>query len=255
MATFVSNAQYFAPEHANSTLRNHRQQIHQAHGDTNPPVKTEASASPDLPPASPSTTASNTSLQQFQFQFHSQPPPAFRSSSHSSRNPSEPPISTNLGFIVQPPPPSIYRFGADASTAQYKLMSNNNTPNSQSWSSASDTSNGHNPANQGNNKFDLASIQHTMSFADEYDEVSELMDVGASGLAMLSGPGVNVGQGGSSSEKTIRRRSSKGEVLASPLSSRRGTQSQQVVSNDRGYVSPLAAGYSTQWRYPVRSLC
>lgn len=166
----VSHSHYFI-DHPNHTQRQG-------------PVKTEASASPDLSPAP-------ASLQQFQFTFHSQP-----SSSHdslpSSRNPSEPPTTL---------PPSLYRFGSG-----YNLMSG------QSWpspgSSQHPSSSLHNApiagAGNGHTKYELAALQHTMSYSDDYDDVSELVDISHSGFSGTPG------SAGSSGEKTIRRRSSKG---------------------------------------------
>lgn len=153
------------------------------------PVKTEASASPDL--LSPTIA----SLQQYQFKFHS-------SSSHgslpSSRHPSEPPTL---------PQHSIYRFGSASSG--YNLMSAQN-----SWP-PSPTSSHHLPSVvtqtggmiNGHGKYDPGHSQQSASYGDDDDDVSELVD-----LPPGSHSGLPSGSAGGSSAKNIRRRSSKGAV-------------------------------------------
>lgn len=158
------------------------------------PVKTEASASPDL--LSPTIA----SLQQYQFKFHSHPSSSSHGSLPSSRHPSEPPTL---------PQHSIYRFGSTSSASGYNLMSAQN-----SWP-PSPTSSHHLPsvATQaggminGNGKYDPEHSQHSVSYGDEYDDVSELVD-----LPPGTHSGLPTGSAGGSSAKNIRRRSSKGAV-------------------------------------------
>jgi len=59
-----------------------------------------------------------------------------------------------------------------------------------------------------NGTFDLSSVQHNMHFGDDYDDLSELVEMPGAASAFSSLPGSPL-----SVEKTIRRRSSKGVVF------------------------------------------
>jgi len=148
------------------------------------PVKTESSSSPDLPPTP-------TSLHHSQFQFHSTP--SSTHSSHSpSRNTSEAPTTA--------PQHSIFRFGSD--TAAFALMSNQSWPASATHSRY--PSLGSSTGFDDSNAYELGTMQ---DFADEYDDLSELVDLPVNyGLVSES----NLDPSG---EKTIRRRSSKGMFI------------------------------------------
>ncbi|KAF5384170.1 hypothetical protein D9615_003165 [Tricholomella constricta] len=122
-----------------------------------PLVKTEASVSPDL--LSPSVA----SLQQFQFKFHAPPSSSSHESLPSSRHPSEPPALSHN---------HLYRFGSGSG---HSLM-----PNQSSWP-PSPTSSHHLPSSSSrmindNSKYELGPPQHSMSYADDYDDV-ELVEL------------------------------------------------------------------------------
>ncbi|TFK31644.1 fungal-specific transcription factor domain-containing protein [Crucibulum laeve] len=195
------------------------------------PVKTEASSSPDLSPAPPS-------LQQFHFKFHSQ-----AQSSHaslpSSRNQSESPALL--------PPQPIYRFGSVAgaynsmsghpwpATTSFQhhpsSATSNTTETTNSHHRTATTaihspqpinghstldehpSNSHNTTINGhaNHKYENIPGRHSnqlsMSYSDDYDDVSELADLPLDSHATLAGL---LGSSSTpSNERTIRRRSSK----------------------------------------------
>ncbi|KAG6826250.1 hypothetical protein H0H92_000574 [Tricholoma furcatifolium] len=174
-----------------------------------PPVKTEASASPDL------LSSGIASIHQYPFKFHHAPP---SSSSHGSlpspRHPSEPPSLTQS---------QIYRFGSGSS---YNIMSNHTswTPSPSSSHHMSSTSSrvGH-----GNGKFDLMSNQNTVTYPDDYDD-AELVEIPEGShpgdLAMESST--------NGSGKHIRRRSSKACTFLGP-SRKRGPP--------KGYIDAIEA--------------
>lgn len=158
------------------------------------PVKTEASASPDL--LSPSIA----SLQHFQFKFH----PPSSSSSHgslpSSRHPSEPPALT---------PNHIYRFGS--SSSGYNLMSQSSWPPSPTSSHQLPSGASHSSAMiNGSSKYDLGPPPHSLSYGDDYEEVSDLVELPAGSHSSLGGADASASSSVNGAGKHIRRRSSKG---------------------------------------------
>jgi hypothetical protein len=60
----------------------------------------------------------------------------------------------------------------------------------------------------GNNKYDLAPPQRAVSYGDDYDDVSELVDLPLGSHSGL--PADSTGASGANGGKNIRRRSSKG---------------------------------------------
>ncbi|KAF8062419.1 fungal-specific transcription factor domain-containing protein [Lyophyllum atratum] len=150
-------------------------------------VKTEASASPDLLPPSVA------SLQQYPFRFHAPPSSSSHGSLPSSRHPSEPPaLSQN----------HVYRFGSGSA---YNLMSTQS-----SWP-PSPSSPHHQPSGPSrmindNSKYELGPSQHSISYADDYDEVSELVELPEDSHSNLGGDAAGASSGGG---KNVRRRSSK----------------------------------------------
>lgn len=162
-------------------------QIHHRH----PIVKLEASSSPDLPPDAPTQLlhlqylASH--LDQFPLDSHS-----------SSAGPSEPatPVSS---YNASAPP--LFRFGQKPG---------HNYMSTQSWPSSSigspDLSAGPSDTIY-RTKLDLGAMHHhhsTVAFDEYDDDVSELVDMA----------GASTSHGGSAHDKSVRRRSSKGERMS-----------------------------------------
>lgn len=168
------------------------------------PVKTESSPSPDLLPAS------NANAQSFRFSLPSQPSSSHGSSESSSRQPSETPPS-----LAQQP--AVYRFGANTSaTPGYGLL----PPVSSSWVSTDSAG-----QMDSHSKYDI-NLENAMSFNDDYDDVGELMD-----LPSMGGGGLgSIGGSGTSGDKPVRRRSSKGACLFSAVSSRGYTLNDRSTS-------------------------
>ncbi|KAG6817027.1 hypothetical protein H0H87_000651 [Tephrocybe sp. NHM501043] len=175
-----------------------------------PPVKTEASASPDL--LSPSLT----SIQQYQFKFHAPPSTSSHGSLPTSRHPSEPPtLSQN----------HIYRFGSGSG---YNLMTNS------SWSPSPSSS--HNLTSapsrmaNGSGKLELESTPHTMSYSDDFDDSTELVEISEGSHLNLGGDPATTSANGAG--KHIRRRSSKACTFLGP-SRKRGPP--------KGYIDAIEA--------------
>jgi len=82
-------------------------------------------------------------------------------------------------------------------------------PNIMSWSTQNPIQNLSNTGVlQDDGTFDLSSVQHNMPFGDDYDDLSELVEMPGAASTFSSLPGTPL-----SVEKTIRRRSSKGVYL------------------------------------------
>ena len=154
------------------------------------PVKTEASSSPDLSPAS-------NSLQHFQFKFNPHTVPS-HASIPQSRTHSESPSCL--------PPTPLYRFGSDSAGVT--------TTSEQAWP-RSVASHHLPPPHAVNYSQSHPSGHHThppelyrpaMSYSDEYD-VSDLAELGVGDQSHGGGFG---GSESHNHEKQIRRRSSKG---------------------------------------------
>ncbi|KAG6888363.1 hypothetical protein C0995_008950 [Termitomyces sp. Mi166 len=176
-----------------------------------PPVKTEASASPDL--LSPSLS----SLQQFQFKFHAPPSSSSHGSLPSTRHPSEPPAL---------PQSHIYRFGSGSG---YNPMSNQSSWSSSPGSPLPLTSVSSRMVN-GDGKFELETDSNTITYMDDYDDTTELVEI-------PEGSNLNLGGDFSSSstnnpQKQIRRRSSKACTFLGP-SRKRGPP--------KGYIDAIEA--------------
>ncbi|GLB40011.1 putative fungal specific transcription factor [Lyophyllum shimeji] len=151
-------------------------------------VKTEAS-SPDLLPPSLA------SFQQYQFKFRAPLPSPSHASLPSSRHPSEPPAPTQN---------HIYRFGSGSA---YNTVSNQS-----SWPSSPNSSHqqasGSSRVIDGNSKYGLGSSQHPMSYPEDYDDVSELVELPEDSPPNLGGADAT-GTSANGTAKNIRRRSSK----------------------------------------------
>jgi hypothetical protein len=139
------------------------------------PIKSESeqSASPELLPAS---------LSRFSFQL--QPDRLIRPVAHDNKL--QPDSNPSAGGDLQP----LYRFGSE--TAGLNSMAN-----PSSWPPPSESLlNGH--------RFDFGGVQNTIPFNDEYDDISEMVEL-PEGATLGLGPSSGLGH-----EKTVRRRSSKG---------------------------------------------
>ncbi|KAF8624664.1 hypothetical protein AX17_006995 [Amanita inopinata Kibby_2008] len=170
MRTFASSDHAFLLDHPQT---NHptRHQV---------PVKIEASASPDLSPAPPS-------LQHFTFKFHPHPSPS-HASLPSSRHSSD----------LNPQP--IYRFGSDHPSYNFMSTWPNSHHSPPSASTSAQNMSGH---INGHSKYDLGPSHQPFQYADDYDNV-DLVDLPMSGGSSIPGTALSA-----SSEKTVRRRSSK----------------------------------------------
>ncbi|KAF4607868.1 hypothetical protein EYR40_000204 [Pleurotus pulmonarius] len=200
-STNASNASlYFISELPRTAQIHHRQPI----------VKLEASSSPDLPPDAPTQLlhlqylASH--LDQFPLDSHS-----------SSAGPSEPatPVSS---YNASAPP--LFRFGQ---------KTGHNYMSTQSWPSSSigspDLSAGPSDTIY-RTKLDLGAMHHhhhsTVAFDEYDDDVSELVDMA----------GASTSHGGSTHDKSVRRRSSKACTFLGP-SRKRGPP--------KGYIDAIEA--------------
>ncbi|KAG6888743.1 hypothetical protein C0992_007586 [Termitomyces sp. T32_za158] len=176
-----------------------------------PPVKTEASASPELP------SPRHSSLQHFQFKFHAPPSSSSHGSLPSTRHPSEPPAL---------PQSHLYRFGSGSG---YNPMSNQSP-----WSSSPGSPLLLNSASSrminGDGKLELDSNPPTLTYMDDYDDTTELVEI-------PEGSNLNLGNDFESSsannmQKQIRRRSSKACTFLGP-SRKRGPP--------KGYIDAIEA--------------
>ncbi|KAG6884482.1 hypothetical protein C0993_010666, partial [Termitomyces sp. T159_Od127] len=176
-----------------------------------PPVKTEASASPELP------SPHHSSLQQFQFKFHAPPSSSSHGSLPSTRHPSEPPAL---------PQSHLYRFGSGTG---YNPMSNQSP-----WSSSPGSPLLLNSVSSrminGDGKLELDSHTPTLTYMDDYDDTTELVEI-------PEGSNLNLGNEFESSstnnaQKQIRRRSSKACTFLGP-SRKRGPP--------KGYIDAIEA--------------
>ncbi|KAG6848569.1 hypothetical protein H0H93_015837, partial [Arthromyces matolae] len=187
------------------------------------PIKSEASASPDL--LSPRLS----SLQHFPFKFHLQHPPPSTTTTASvpSRNSSEPPASG----AALPPQNHIYRFGPNSGY-------NNFMSNHSSWSSSpgsathelvSASSRGLLNGSNDNDKFELVSPSHLGSYVDDYDDTELLELPEGSGVDLVDLP---VRSAQNQDGKQVRRRSSKACTFLGP-SRKRGPP--------KGYIDAIEA--------------